>query len=146
MGMSIFNHVLHTLTNISSSVYVHNTQPGLPFGDPIHLQVTPPAVQQSVGSIVWGHGASADMLFASSESQGQNDYSGFHVAFDPDQRRCVYGFSAKGSGDAMALDPDGISVQYKGMELAHLTLYYYRCTACSMYCRPRPWCPLHEHI
>lgn len=111
--------MLHTLTNFSSSVYVHNTQPGLPFGDPICLHVTPLDVQQSVGSIVWGHGASADMLFASSESQRQNDYSGFHVAFDPDQRRCVYNFSAKGSGDAIALDPDGNFIPYKVMELSY---------------------------
>lgn len=111
--------MLHTLTNLSSFVYVHNTQPGLAFGDPIRLHVTPPGVQQSVGSIVWGHGASADMLFASSESQRQNDYSGFHVAFDPDQRRCVYDFNAKGSGDAMALDPDGKSRPYKVIELSH---------------------------
>lgn len=98
---------LLAVTCTDGSVYVHNTQPGLPFGDPICLHVTPLDVRQSVGSIVWGHGASADMLFASSESQRQNDYSGFHVAFDPDQRRCVYNFSAKGSGDAMALDPEG---------------------------------------
>jgi hypothetical protein len=104
---------------LSSSVYVHNTQPGLPFGDPICLRVTPQDVQQSVGSIVWGHGASAEMLFASSESQRQNDYSGFHVAFDPDQRRCVFDFSAKGSGDAMALDPEGNSIPCKVMELSH---------------------------
>ena len=80
----------------------------MPLGDPICLRVTPLGnVQQSVGSVVWGHGASADLLFASSESQSANDFSGFHVAFDPDQRRRVFDFSAKGSGDAMALDPDG---------------------------------------
>jgi len=98
---------LLAVTCMNGSVYVHSTQPGLLFGDPICLRVTPQGVQQSVGSVVWGHGASADMLFASSEAQMANDYSGFHVAFDPDQRRCVYNFSAKGSGDAMALDPDG---------------------------------------
>jgi hypothetical protein len=57
--------------------------------------------------MVWGQGASADMLFASSEPQGMADYTGHHVAFDPDQGRRVYEFSAKESGDAMALDPDG---------------------------------------
>jgi hypothetical protein len=75
--------------------------------DPIELRVVPSDVQHAVGSIVWGKGASADMLFASSESQSMDDYSGFHVALDPDQGRCVFKFSAKESGDGMALDPDG---------------------------------------
>jgi hypothetical protein len=64
-------------------------------------------VQHSVGTIIWGQGASADMLFASSEAQGIDDYTGYHIAFDADQGRCIYNFSAKESGDAMALDPDG---------------------------------------
>ena len=59
------------------------------------------------------------MLFASSEAQVANDFSGFHVAFDPDQRRCVYNFSAKGSGDAMTLNPDGNHTQFNVMELSH---------------------------
>lgn len=111
--------MLPKLTHFSSSVYVHSTQSGLPFVDPICLCVTPPDVQQAVGSVVWGHGASADMLFASSEAQVANDFSGFHVAFDPDQRRCVYNFSAKGSGDAMTLNPDGNHTQFNVMELSH---------------------------
>ncbi|KAH9043653.1 WD40-repeat-containing domain protein [Lactarius pseudohatsudake] len=98
---------LLAVTCANGSVYVHSTQSGLPFGDPIDLHVTPLDVQQSVGSVVWGHGASADLLFASSEAQRENDYCGFHVAFDPDQRRCAYDFSVRESGDAMALDPDG---------------------------------------
>ncbi|KAH8991931.1 WD40-repeat-containing domain protein [Lactarius akahatsu] len=98
---------LLAVTCANGSVYVHSTQSGLPFGDPIDLHVTPLDVQQSVGSVVWGHGASADLLFASSEAQRADDYHGFHVAFDPDQRRCAYDFSVRESGDAMALDPDG---------------------------------------
>ncbi|KAI9461035.1 WD40-repeat-containing domain protein [Lactarius psammicola] len=98
---------LLAVTCTNGFVYVHSTQSGMPFGDPIDLRVTPPDVQQSVGSVVWGHGASADMLFASSEAQRADDYSGFHVAFDPGQRRRAYNFSAGESGDAMALDPDG---------------------------------------
>jgi hypothetical protein len=73
----------------------------------MELRVAPPEVQHSVGAIVWGQGASADTLFASSEAQIMTDYSGYHVAFDPDQGRRVYGFSAEESGDAMASDPDG---------------------------------------
>ncbi|KAH9176848.1 WD40-repeat-containing domain protein [Lactarius sanguifluus] len=98
---------LLAVTCANGSVYVHSTQSGLPFEDPIDLHVTPLDVQQSVGSVVWGHGGSADLLFASSESQRADDYCGFHVAFDPDQRRCAYDFSVRESGDAMALDPDG---------------------------------------
>ena len=106
MGMSLFDQVLHNLIYFRF-VYVHSTQSGLPFGDPIDLRVTPPDVQQSVGSIIWGHNASADMLFASSEAQSADDFSGFHVAFDPDQRRHLFDFSVKGSGDAMALNSEG---------------------------------------
>jgi hypothetical protein len=86
---------------------VHQTQSKGLLGDPVELHVVPSSVQHSVGAIAWGRGASADMLFASSESQGMDDYSGFHVALDPDQGRRVYKFSAKESGDGMALDPDG---------------------------------------
>ncbi len=53
------------------------------------------------------------MLFASSEAQTADDYCGFHVAFDPDQGRHAYDFSAKESGDAMALDPDGLAISFQ---------------------------------
>lgn len=78
-----------------------------PLGDPMELRVGPSEAQHSVGAIVWGKGASADTLFASSESQNTADYSGYHVAFDPDQGRPIFKFSAQESGDAMALEPDG---------------------------------------
>jgi hypothetical protein len=77
----------------------------------MELRVGPPEARQSVGAFVWGKGASADTLFASSESQSATDFSGYHVAFDPDQGRCTYEFSAKESGDAMALDPDGSAIR-----------------------------------
>jgi hypothetical protein len=77
----------------------------------MELRVGPPEARQSVGALVWGKGASADTLFASSESQSTTDFSGYHVAFDPDQGRCAYEFSAKESGDAMALDPDGSAIR-----------------------------------
>jgi hypothetical protein len=76
----------------------------------VELRVVPLEVQHSVGAIVWGQGASADTLFASSEAQSIADYSGYHVAFDPDQGRRVYEFSAKESGDAMALDGSGSAI------------------------------------
>ncbi|KAH9982323.1 WD40-repeat-containing domain protein [Lactifluus volemus] len=100
---------LLAVTCMNGSVYVHQTQwpeKGL-LGDPIELRVVPPNVRHSVGAIAWGQGASEDTLFASSESQGTDDYSGFHLAFDPDQGRRIYKFSASESGDGMALDPDG---------------------------------------
>lgn len=77
----------------------------------MELRIVPLEVRHSVGAIVWGRGASADTLFASSEAQGMNDHSGYHVAFDPDQGRRVYEFCAKESGDAMALDPDGSAIR-----------------------------------
>lgn len=70
-------------------------------------------MQHSVGAIVWGKGASVDTLFASSESQSTYDFSGHHVAFDPDQGRRIYEFSAKESGDAMALDADGSAIRVR---------------------------------
>ncbi|KAF8499257.1 WD40-repeat-containing domain protein [Russula emetica] len=98
---------LMAVTCMNGCVYVHHTSSHHPLGDPMELRVGPPEAQHSVGAIVWGKQASADTLFASSESQSTTDYSGHHVAFDPDQGRCTYEFSAKESGDAMALDPDG---------------------------------------
>lgn len=94
-----------------SCVYVHPTFSDGTLGDPMELCVGPPEAQHSVGALVWGKGASADALFASSESQSITDFSGHHVAFDPDQGRRTYEFSAKESGDAMALDPDGSVIQ-----------------------------------
>jgi hypothetical protein len=108
MGMSQAELAgVSSLTCFSSSVYVHQTLSHGPLGEPVELSVAPPQVQHSVGAIVWGQGASANTLFASSEAQGTTDYSGYHVAFDPDQGRRSFEFSAKESGDAMALDPDG---------------------------------------
>lgn len=102
--------MLHKLLHFFRCVYVHSTQSGLLFGDPIDLCVAQPDVQHSVGSLTWGHDASADVLFASSEAQRADDHSGYHMAFDPDQRRRLYDFSAKGNGDAMALDSDGFYI------------------------------------
>lgn len=98
-----------SLTYLSSVVYVHQPSPlsHHPLGDSVELRVVPQHVQHSVGAIIWGQEASADTLFASSEAQNTADYSGYHVAFDPDQGRRVYEFNANESGDAMALDPDG---------------------------------------
>lgn len=76
----------------------------------MELRVVPPTVQHSAGAIVWGQCASADTLFASSEPQNMTDYSGYHVAFDPDQGRRAYEFDAKESGDSMALDADGSTI------------------------------------
>ena len=90
-----------------SSVYVHQPHSYGQLGNPVELRVVPPQVQHSVGAIVWGQGASADTLFASSESQSMTDCTGYHIAFDAGQGRRVYELNAKESGDAMALDPDG---------------------------------------
>ncbi|KAI9513082.1 WD40-repeat-containing domain protein [Russula earlei] len=98
---------LMAVTCMNGCVYVHHTQSSYPLGEPTELRVAPPEAQHSVGAIVWGHSASADTLFASSESHSMSDFGGYHVAFDPDQGRRAYEFNATESGDAMALDPDG---------------------------------------
>ena len=105
---------------MSSCVYVHSTRSQHPLGDPVELRVVPTEVLHSVGAITWGRGASADALFASSEAQSMTDHSGHHVAFDPDQGRRVYEFSAKESGDAMALDADGSAIRVQS-EIPKLT-------------------------
>ncbi|KAI0271437.1 WD40-repeat-containing domain protein [Gloeopeniophorella convolvens] len=89
-------------------VYVHSTRSRSQLGDPVVLRVAPPHARHSVGAIAWGRAASADMLFASSEPQSEEDCNGFHVAFNPDRgTRRVIEFSAEESGDAMAVDPEG---------------------------------------
>jgi len=121
MGMSQSElAVVSPLTYLSSVVYVHQPSPlsHYPLGDPVELCVAPRLVRHSVGAIVWGQEASADMLFASSEAQNATDYTGYHAAFDPDQGRRVYEFSAKESGDAMSLDPDG-----SALRLSNLTFF-----------------------
>src|SRR6266403_3515726 len=100
-----------SLISLSSCVYVHPTLSHGLLGDPVELRVAPPEAQHSAGAIVWGQGASADTLFASSESHIMTDNSGYHVAFDPDQGRRAYEFSARESGDAMSLDPDGSAIR-----------------------------------
>lgn len=98
----------------------------------MELRVVPLEAQHSVGAIVWGQGASADTLFASSESQSTGDYSGYHVAFDPDQGRRAYEFSAKESGDAMGLDPEG-SIRVQSEIEKQTDTYFHRRTAGPMY-------------
>src|SRR5579863_85637 len=101
MGMSQSGLArVSSLTYLSSVVYVHQPSPlsHYPLGDPVELRVAPQRVQHSVGAIVWGQEASADMLFASSEAQNMTDYTGYHVAYDPDQGRRLYEFNAKESG------------------------------------------------
>src|SRR5712675_148601 len=115
MGMSLSELAgTWSLIDVSSCVYVHHTQSRCySLGEPVELRVAPQGVQHSVGSIVWGKGASADALFASSESQNITDFSGHHVAFDPDQGRRAYEFNAKESGDAMDLDPEGSALLFR---------------------------------
>jgi hypothetical protein len=64
-------------------------------------------MQHSVDAIIWGQSASADTLFAFSESQSMGEHTGYHVAFDANQGRHAYKFNTTESGDAIALDPDG---------------------------------------
>jgi hypothetical protein len=61
------------------------------------------------------------------------DYSGYHVAFDPDQGRRAYEFTAKESGDAMALDPEGFTIQAQSEISKQADPYFHRCTAGPMH-------------
>ncbi|KAF8074958.1 WD40-repeat-containing domain protein [Lyophyllum atratum] len=61
-----------------------------------------------VGAIEWGRGPTSSYLFASSESDTRNnDFNGFHKAFDVNQGTMAYEFDAKGSGDEIAVTEDG---------------------------------------
>lgn len=124
----------------------------------MELHVAPLQAHHSVGAIVWGQGASADTLFASSESQSTTDHTGYHIAFDADQGRPVYEFNAKESGDAMALDPDGSALSpfnitcqttdhvFTGVQLALCTASHDGTHFLRLYdvCRKNGKCPRQE--
>ncbi|KAF9054502.1 WD40-repeat-containing domain protein [Panaeolus papilionaceus] len=60
-----------------------------------------------VGSTLWGQGITANQLFASSEPELADDFSGVHKAFDVGHNKPLYQFDAKEGGDDMALDSAG---------------------------------------
>ena len=70
------------------------------------LPVAPAGAQHSAGAMVWGAGATADYIFASSEPYG-TEHTGFHQAFDVHTGKMAYSFDASEAGDAMALDSSG---------------------------------------
>lgn len=62
--------------------------------------------KHSVGAMAWGRSQTEGHLFASSEPE-QEDYTGFHKAFDVGAEKIIYEFDEKGSGDAIAITDDG---------------------------------------
>jgi hypothetical protein len=57
--------------------------------------------------MAWGLQGTSTYIFASSEPPGEDEYRGFHGAFDINRLVKAYKFDAKEAGDALALDPNG---------------------------------------
>jgi WD40 repeat protein len=68
--------------------------------------------------MTWGLEGTSHYLFASSEPHDDDDYNGFHRAFDMNRKKHVFDFDAKEAGDAMALDCHGKSgaIAYVGVD------------------------------
>jgi len=93
---------------VFSKIYVYPNSNSLKESNGPHLSlpVAPEGAQHSAGAMVWGAGATADYIFASSEHYG-TEHTGFHRAFDVHTGKMVYKFDASEAGDAMALDSSG---------------------------------------
>lgn len=74
------------------------------------LYVAPRGSSHAAGSTLWGEGPSKHLLFSSSEPTVENDYTGFHHAFDTRRGVQAVQFDATESGDAIALSPDGTTL------------------------------------
>jgi hypothetical protein len=62
--------------------------------------------------MVLGQKCTSGQLFASSEPKDPDDHTGFHKVFDYEVCRELYAFNARESGDAMALNPEGMGPPY----------------------------------
>lgn len=74
------------------------------------LHVAPPDVDHAAGTVLWGRGPTERFMYTSSEahdSDGEGKDKGFHRAHDISRGRVLFSFSAKESGDAGAVSPDG---------------------------------------
>ncbi|KAG2747812.1 WD40 repeat-like protein [Suillus brevipes Sb2] len=74
------------------------------------LHVAPPDVDHAAGTVLWGRGPSERFMYTSSEahdSDGEGKDEGFHRAHDISRGGVLYSFSARESGDAGAVSPDG---------------------------------------
>jgi WD40 repeat protein len=82
------------------------------------LSVAPANASHSAGAMTWGLEGTSHYLFASSEPHDDDDYNGFHRAFDMNRKKHVFDFDAKEAGDAMALDCHGKSgaIAYIGVD------------------------------
>ena len=98
----------HTADRVPRRVHVFPELDPFHMRQPITLTVAPAHSAQSTGAIVWGLEGTSHYLFASSESSGGDDnYTGFHRAFDLNKATFAYQFDANEAGDAIALSPNG---------------------------------------
>ena len=74
------------------------------------FHVAPRGSDHAAGSTLWGKGPSKQLLFSSSEPKRQDDYSGFHHAFDACKGTRAVQFDATEAGDAATLSPDGTTL------------------------------------
>ncbi|KAF5383793.1 hypothetical protein D9615_003544 [Tricholomella constricta] len=81
--------------------------------------------QHSVGAIIWGRGPTASNLYASSEPK-EDDFTGFHKAFDAIEGKMIFAFDESGSGDTMDVTEDGrrLALLTRGKERTHSLRIY----------------------
>ncbi|KAJ3800801.1 WD40-repeat-containing domain protein [Lentinula aff. detonsa] len=93
-------------------VILHSERPrrngGHPSWDSVELSLIPQEgnIHRS-GPMKWGCGPTGSLLFASSESCGDNSGVGYHKAFDVRRRTEYFKFDLSEDGDALAVDAFG---------------------------------------
>ncbi|KAG1739962.1 WD40-repeat-containing domain protein [Suillus lakei] len=99
--------VFKTTNLFASSTWSRTTPPPDP---ETKLHVAPPDAEHAAGTVLWGCGPTERFMYTSSEahdSNGEGKDEGFHRAHDISRGRVLFPFSAKESGDAGAVSPDG---------------------------------------
>lgn len=73
------------------------------------------SLEHATGPLKWGHGQTEGYLFASTDPAGKDDDSGCHKMFDIDSGRMISSFGIDDGGDAMAIDPLGVSSMFSSI-------------------------------
>lgn len=63
-----------------------------------------------IGAVEWGHGQTEGYVFASTENPDEDDDTGYHKMFEVETGKLVSSFGIQDGGDAMAIDPLGMSL------------------------------------
>jgi hypothetical protein len=66
-------------------------------------------IRHNIGPMTWGRGITADYIYASTEPEDDEDFTGFHKAFDATVAKAAYTLDAEGAGDAIAMTNDGMN-------------------------------------